>query len=213
MMIDVAHHINRIRREVGTRSLEEGQARVSTLSQVYDTDPGDLWDACTNAERIPRWFMPVSGDLRVGGRYQLEGNAGGVVERCDPPRSFAATWEYGDQVSWIEVRIEPAGDGKARFRLEHIAPVDDELWEQFGPGATGVGWDLGLLGLALHLASQEAVDPAAVAEWMQSEEGKEYVRLSSRAWCDASVAAGTDPAGAEAAAERTTAFYTEEPVA
>lgn len=211
-MIDVAHHISQIRREVGSRSLEAGEARVSTITRVYDTDPADLWDACTNPERIPRWFMPVSGDLGVGGRYQLEGNAGGVVERCDPPRSFAATWEYGDQVSWIEVRIEPAGDG-ARLRLEHMAHVDDELWDQFGPGATGVGWDLGLLGLSLHLTSGETVDPAAVAEWMQSDEGRECVALSSQAWCDASIAAGTEPAAAKEAAERTTAFYTEEPVA
>jgi hypothetical protein len=36
--------------------------------------------------------MPISGDLRVGGRYRLEGNASGTIERWDPPRSFAATW-------------------------------------------------------------------------------------------------------------------------
>ena len=211
-MIDVAHHISQTRREVGSRFLEAGEARVSTITRVYDTDPADLWDACTNPERIPRWFLPVSGDLGVGGRYQLEGNAGGVVERCDPPRSFAATWEYGDQVSWIEVRIEPAGEG-ARLQLEHMAHVDDELWDQFGPGATGVGWDLGLLGLSLHLTSGETVDPSAVAEWMQSDEGREYVTLSSQAWCEASIAAGTDPSAAKEAGERTTAFYTEEPVA
>ena len=57
----------------------------SPISAVYDTTLDDLWDACTNAERIPRWFLPVSGELRDGGRYQLEGNAGGTIERCDPP--------------------------------------------------------------------------------------------------------------------------------
>src|SRR5882724_8555264 len=29
------------------------------------------WDAMTNAERIPRWFLPISADLRLSGRYQL----------------------------------------------------------------------------------------------------------------------------------------------
>ena len=44
-----------------------------------------MWDAVTSAERIPRWFLPISGDLRLGGRYQLEGNAGGEVLECAPP--------------------------------------------------------------------------------------------------------------------------------
>ena len=54
------------------------------ISQVYAAAVGDVWDACTNPERIPRWFVPVSGDLRLGGRYQIEGNASGTIERCDP---------------------------------------------------------------------------------------------------------------------------------
>ena len=108
-MIDVSHQISAVRRTVGKRVLEAGEARVMTISQVYDTDVDDLWDACTNAERIPRWFLPVSGELKVGGKYQLEGNAGGTVERCDPPKSFAATWEFGGDVSWIEVRLTPGG--------------------------------------------------------------------------------------------------------
>ena len=71
--------------------LEAGEARTVTISADLRTRRSTtLWDACTNAERIPRWFLPVSGDLRLGGRYQLEGNAGGTIERCDPPRSLRA---------------------------------------------------------------------------------------------------------------------------
>ncbi|GAB2911484.1 hypothetical protein [Streptomyces mayteni] len=33
---------------------------------------------------------------------------------------------------------------------EHAAVVDPEFWERYGPGASGVGWDGGLLGLAEH---------------------------------------------------------------
>jgi hypothetical protein len=40
---------------------------------LYPASQSDLWDAVTNADRIPRWFLPVSGDLRLGGHYQLEG--------------------------------------------------------------------------------------------------------------------------------------------
>src|SRR5690242_10613831 len=75
-MIDVAEQISAVRREVGGRVLEAGEARVVTLSRTYSTELSDLWDACTNPERIPRWFLPVAGELHEGGRYQLEGNAG-----------------------------------------------------------------------------------------------------------------------------------------
>ena len=139
-MIEVSEQINAVRRQIGTRVLEAGEARMLTVSQTYDAAIEDVWDACTSPERIPPWFLPVSGDLRLGGRYQLEGNAGGTVERCEPPVSFAATWEYGGEVSWIEVRS-----------------------------------------------------------------------LSSERWCDASIAAGTDKADAQAAADRTTAAYTTPP--
>ena len=70
-MIDVTQQINAVRRTVGTRVLEAGQARTVTISRTYGAAIEDVWDACTNAERIPRWFLPVSGDLRLHGRYQL----------------------------------------------------------------------------------------------------------------------------------------------
>ncbi|NYF59800.1 SRPBCC family protein [Micromonospora purpureochromogenes] len=213
-MTDVTHQISAVRRTVGSRTLEAGEARVMTISQTYDAALEDLWDACTNAERIPRWFLPISGELRLHGRYQLEGNAGGTIQRCDPPKSFAATWEYGDEVSWIEVRLTPEGDGRTRFELEHVAHVDDERWTEFGPGAVGVGWDLGLLGLASHLAADgSGISPEQAEAWMGSEEGRRFVTLSSESWGEASVAAGTDPEAARAATARTTAFYTGAPAA
>ena len=206
-MIDVTQQINAVQRQVGSRLLEAGQARTVTISQSYDAAIEDVWDACTNPERIPRWFLPVTGDLRAGGRYQLQGNAGGTIERCDPPTSFAATWEFGGQVSWIEVRLvaEPGG---TRLVLEHIAPVDDERWAEFGPGAVGVGWDMGLVGLATHLSSGHSVNPAEGAAWAASADGTRFMSLASQRWCDASIAAGTDEAGARAAADRTIAAYT-----
>lgn len=210
-MIDVAHQISAVQRRVGSRVLEAGDARTVTVSQVYDADLEDVWDACTNPERIPRWFLPVTGDLRVGGRYQLEGNASGEILRCDPPQGFDATWEYGGEVSWIELRLSPEPGGRTRFTLEHIAHVDDERWAEFGPGAVGVGWDLALIGLALHLAGGgAAVDPAEVAAWSASDDGRRFMALASDEWRDASVAAGTKPDAAREAADRTTAFYTAE---
>ncbi|MCX4906797.1 SRPBCC family protein [Streptomyces sp. NBC_00878] len=207
-MIDVTHQINAVRRHVGSRVIEAGEAHVVTLSQTYDSTVEDLWDACTNPERIPRWFLPVTGDLRPGGKYQLQGNANGTVESCDPPRGFTATWEFAGNVSWIELRLIPAEDGGTRFELDHIAPDDDEKWAQFGPGAVGVGWDMALIGLTLHLSSGEAVNPEEAMAWFGTEEGLRFVTLSSEGWYAASVSGGEAEGVARARADRTTAAYT-----
>jgi uncharacterized protein YndB with AHSA1/START domain len=63
-------------------------ARVVVAARTYDTGTEDLWDALTSRERIPRWFLPIEGDLKLGGRYQLKGNAGGTISRCDPPKRW-----------------------------------------------------------------------------------------------------------------------------
>jgi uncharacterized protein YndB with AHSA1/START domain len=206
-MIDLVTQLGAVQRQVGRRTIVAGAMNSVTISQIYDAEPADVWDACTTAERIARWFLPVSGELTLGGRFALEGNAGGTIERCDPPRSFAATWEFGSQLSWIEVRVLPESDGRTRFELEHLVP-SDEHWEQFGPGAVGVGWEGGLLGLATYLGSGETVDPAESAAWAASEAGRQFMAESSERWGAASIAGGTAPEVAQARAGRTTGFYT-----
>jgi uncharacterized protein YndB with AHSA1/START domain len=207
-MIDVTGQLNAVRRTVGSRVLEAGTVRIVTVSQSYEGTVEDVWDACTNPARIPRWFVPISGELRLGGHYQLEGNAGGVVTRCDPPESFAATWEFGGAMSWIELRLTALSDSRTRFELDHIAPDDDEKWAQFGPGAVGVGWDLILLGLALYLSTGKSLDPDEVGAWLASAEGRALMTDSSNAWYDANVAAGTAAEVARIAADQTLAAYT-----
>lgn len=206
-MIDVSEQINAVRREVGARTLEAGEARVVTVSQAYDVTVDDLWDACTNPERVARWFLPLSGDLRVGGRYSLEGNASGTIERCDPPKGFAATWEYDGNLSWIEVRVAAEPDGGARFHLDHIATVGDD-WAQYGPGAVGIGWDMALVGLTRYLSTGAAADPKEAMAWFGSPDGERFVTLSAHGWRDAQIAFGDAPATAEAAADRTLKAYT-----
>ena len=211
MNIDPAAALGAVIREVSSREHQGKSARVVVATRRYDTDMDDLWDALTSAERIPRWFLPISGDLRLGGRYQFEGNAGGEITRCEPPRLLSVTWEYGGGVSWLTVTLKDDVTGVTRLELEHIAHVEDGLWDRFGPGAVGVGWDLALMGLARHLDSGAAVDRAAAMAWSTSEQGKSFMRESSEAWGRASIAAGTDEAAAHAAAARTSAFYCGEP--
>jgi uncharacterized protein YndB with AHSA1/START domain len=210
MIIDPSATAGRVTREVRSGSRHGAPTKIAIARRTYPTDQTDLWDAVTNSDRIPRWFAPISGSLVVGGRYQLEGNAGGIVERCEEPESFAVTWEYGEMVSWLEVTLTPADNGTI-LELVHEAPVDPDLWGQFGPGAVGVGWDLGLMGLGLHVESGAPVDQAWAAAFTFSPEGVEFVQRSAAAWADAAVGDGDEPGPARQAARRTVVFYTTAP--
>jgi uncharacterized protein YndB with AHSA1/START domain len=208
-MIDVTGQIGAVDRAVATRAMPEGEAHVATVSQVYPTGIDDLWEAVTSPDRIPRWFLPVTGDLVEGGRYQLEGNAGGTITRCAKPHEFAATWEYGDTTSWVTVRLTPVDDGHTRFELEHAGVDDPDFWAQYGPGAAGLGWDMGLMGLALHVPHPDRpVDKDAVAAFMASPDGVDFLRRSSEAWCTAHLESGADPQTARGMADRSFAAYT-----
>lgn len=212
MTIDPVATAGLVTREVRTGSRNGRATKIVVARRTYPTGQADLWDALTNAERIPRWFLPVSGELKVGGRYQLKGNAGGVVESCDELESFAVTWEFGGMMSWLTVTLAPDGRG-TRLELAHEAHVDPDMWGQFGPGAVGVGWDLGLIGLGLHIESGEQVDRATAVTFPASPEGLEFVRRAAAGWADAAVKDGDDRGRANEAAARTVAFYTTPPEA
>lgn len=209
MELDIAGNLGAVVRSVSEVEVEGQPARAVTLARSFATTVDDLWDALTNGERIPRWFLPISGDLALGGRYQFEGNAGGLITECERPSFLAATWEFGGDVSWVEVRLSDDGPGRAGLTLTHTMRLSDQ-WDTYGPGATGVGWEGGLLGLALHLEGPDepALDEAA---FTASDEGKAFYARSSEAWGEAAVASGDDPTAARAAARRTAAFYTGEP--
>jgi len=207
MKIDVAQVIGAVTRTVERQDRDGRPARVVIATRSYDAEVAEVWDAMTNAERIPRWFLPITGDLRLGGRYQLHGNAGGEITGCEPPHLLAVTWEFGGEVSWLTVRLSQTADHQTLLELEHVAHVDDERWRQFGPGAVGVGWDMALMGLGQHLATGASADPKAAIAWLSSPDGKIFVAQSSDDWARASVAAGTEASQAKAAAARTTAAY------
>lgn len=220
-MVDVQRQLDAVTRGVTTTEVEGSPANVQTLAQTYASPIEDVWDAVTSADRIARWFQPISGDLRLGGRYQIEGNAGGEIQECVPPRDgtahYTATWEFGGGVTWLTVTLRAEGERATRFELTHVARVGDippGFWEQFGPGATGVGWDGGLLGLALHLAT--AVDgpsPAEAEAWAATPEGDAFYRGAADAWGAAHTAGGAEADAAARAADNTYAFYTGKPPA
>jgi uncharacterized protein YndB with AHSA1/START domain len=212
-MIDIEREIKAEQRSVDTAPLGDGEGHVVRIRRGYDSPIEDVWEALTTPERISRWFLPISGDYRLGGRYQLEGNAGGEILECDRPRQLRVTWVFGEMAdagpaSEVVVRLTPAGASSTTVELEHIAVVPDEFWDQFGPGAVGVGWDGAVLGLSLHLQGGSVADPIA---WQLSDEGREFFSQSSAAWGVAYAASGADPQAVEKAVANTTAFYAPEP--
>ena len=92
--------------------------------------------------------------------------------------------------------------------LRHEAPFNEEFWTQYGPGAVGVGWDMGLMGLGMHFEDAPPVDPSTADEWSVSPDGIAFVRAAAAAWADAAIADGDDPDAAREAADRTITFYT-----
>ena len=114
-------------------------------------------------------------------------------------------------MSWIEVRLTAEAAESTRLEIEHIAHVSDERWAEFGPAAVGIGWDMAVLGLSLHLSGGPAMDPQEGMAWAGSDEGKRFMTLSGERWCEAHIASGGNEAEARAMAERTIAAYTATP--
>lgn len=199
-----------MRRVMGKGSVPYGEAYTMELRRRYDADIEDVWDAITSAERLSRWLMPVTGDLRPGGRFELEGGEHGEILQCERPRRLKVSWLFGPEAdAWagtseVEVRLTPSATGETEFELIHAAAVGEPSFPTYGPGAGGVGWDWRLLTLAGHLTGDEIVN---LAELQKSPEGHEFTRRSATAWGEAHLAAGGPPDQVKAAVEATTKFY------
>jgi uncharacterized protein YndB with AHSA1/START domain len=195
-MIDIANQLNAIHRQVERQPTADGAGEhVSVLlRRSYDTTAQDVWDAVTDPDRMKRWFLPVSGDLRVGGSFQLEGNAGGEILACEPPRLLRVT--FGAPNSIVELRLTSQGTGDTMLELEHTVPIE---MAQSGAGAlyVGPGWDGALLGLGLFLRGEAVGDPVAAAN---SPEAQAFSKESVHAWAAVVEDSGTATAEQLAAA-------------
>ncbi|MFC0527380.1 SRPBCC family protein [Phytohabitans kaempferiae] len=211
-MKDVLDELAAVHRELGKGTVPAGEAYAVVLRRRYDAEIDDVWEAITSAERLSRWFLPVSGDLRLGGTYQLEGNAGGEILVCEPPRLLKVSWLFGPDAppgsSEVEVRLTPGPAGDTEFELIHSAVVEEVFFPTYGPGATGVGWDLGLLGLAMYLRGEHVEKPS---DFESSPEAREFSTRSAAAWGEAHLAAGGDPEQVATSVRNTTKFYVPDP--
>jgi uncharacterized protein YndB with AHSA1/START domain len=213
-MKDVLDELAAVHRAMGNSSVPAGEAYTVELRRRYDAEIDDVWDAITNPERLRRWLKPVTGDLRLGGKFELDGGEHGDILRCEPPRLLKVSWLYGlDADAWpgtseVEVRLVPGPAGDTELELIHAAFIGEPSFPTYGPGAGGVGWDLALLTLARLLADGEIADHE---EFEKSPEGREFSRRSAAAWGQAHLAAGGEPEHVAAAVEATTKFYAPDP--
>lgn len=151
--------------ELHRRAIPAGEARVAVFTRTYPTTVEDLWDACTNPDRLRRWYVPVSGDLRLGGSFQQTNMGTGTIVECDKPRLLRVS--LGGGADEIEARISPGPQERtAVLEVQHATTLDSH---NIG-GQTfdaifcmGGGYYPRLLALDLHLrgALPEDYDSAA----------------------------------------------------
>ena len=110
------------------RTLDETRGAVR-VEDLYATDIGDLWQACTTPERLARWIARVDGDMRVGGTIQAVFTSSwtgpGRIEVCDAPRHLLLTTQPGtEEQGQIEAWLIEE-DSKTRPRCRAARPADD----------------------------------------------------------------------------------------
>ena len=180
--MDLFSELDAIHRQVDLDAVDGDTVRV-LLRRRCPTEPADLWSALTEPDRIVRWFLPVHGDLREGGSFQLEGNAGGDILSCTPPRLLRVT--FGHETSVVELRLAADGDDTV-LELEHTVPLA-MAGSAAGALFVGPGWDGALMGLGLFVRGEAVGDPVAAAD---SPEVVEFNRHSIDRWVAAARASG-----------------------
>jgi uncharacterized protein YndB with AHSA1/START domain len=109
--------------ELRRRSLAAGEARVAVFTRTYDAAIDDVWDACTDPDRLRRWYVPVTGDLRLGGRFEQAMMGSGTIVRCEPPHRL--TLSLGQRgADEIDLRLSAGADGATVLELQHATTLD-----------------------------------------------------------------------------------------
>ena len=183
-MTDIANWLTATHREVGSRLIAAGEARTALMRRRYDAPIEDVWDAITDPERISRWFIKPTGDLRVGGTFKLEGNASCEILRCEAPRLLRVSWSYpGRPVDEVEVRLSLGEGGETVLELEHasVAEVFITNDSETGTWGIGAGWEAQLDYLAKYLHG-ELPDVPAAEWWEPTPEDEELGNRRGHAW-------------------------------
>ena len=138
------------------RTLPDGRGAVR-VEDVFDTDIDDLWQACTQPERLARWIAEVSGDLLPGGEFGACFTSGwegtGQVELCEPSHHLVVvTRESGSSdEEVIEATLNTDGQRTTLIIEERGLPAD-RLPDY------GAGWQVHVEDLGAHLAGRDRCD-------------------------------------------------------
>jgi uncharacterized protein YndB with AHSA1/START domain len=94
-----------------------------TREIVLDEEPGEVWEALTEPERLEQWFAPeVELDARPGGLGVFRWGNGeerhAIVEEVDPERRLALRF---DDDGAVELLLEPVPEG-TRVVVTESAP-------------------------------------------------------------------------------------------
>lgn len=107
------------------------------LTRVLPASPERVWQAFTDPVVLAAWFWPqrfattVQADVRIGGRYVIDGPGagmavGGRYVSVEPPTRLAFTWRWqgAPEETLVTLQLAPAGDG-TELTLVHERFVDD----------------------------------------------------------------------------------------
>ncbi|MEU1629697.1 SRPBCC domain-containing protein [Streptomyces sp. NPDC020096] len=174
-MTDIDGWVASTTREIGTRSITSGTGHSVRIRRGFPAPLDEVWDACTTRERVSLWFLPVTGDLRIGGKYQLETYAEGEILRCTAPDLLSVTMDFQGLPGEAELRLS-TGDGETVLQFEHTMAVDATAWAAVAPDI-GSGWEVALNYLATHLRG-EPIDKST----FPTPEDDELGRRCKEAW-------------------------------
>jgi uncharacterized protein YndB with AHSA1/START domain len=142
---------------VGTMRSLDGTRGAVRVEDVYDTDIDDLWEACTNPERLARWIAKVSGDLQVGGSihavFTSTWTGPGRIDVCEKPHHLLITTEP-DTEDEAQIEAWLTGEGR-RTRLV----VEERGLPRERLHFYGAGWQAHLEDLARSLGGEAADGP------------------------------------------------------
>ncbi|WP_454299598.1 SRPBCC domain-containing protein [Salana multivorans] len=118
----------------------------------YRATPADVMQACTDPERLARWFGAIHGTaVAVGDRFAVDLGGGEAdtatcqVLRCEED-SVSVSWAWQDEpLSTLTARLRSDGDGLTELTLHHALAQPDHL-----AGYSG-GWEQLLQSLARSL--------------------------------------------------------------
>ncbi|WP_446665535.1 SRPBCC domain-containing protein [Flexivirga sp. B27] len=148
---------------------------VLVFEREYAADVAELWSACTEPERVQRFFGTFSGEppQGVGAQFRIDlgGDddvAVGTVTDCEPMRLIGYDWSWqGEQSSHVQVSFSPT-DGGTRLRIVHRMGEPDHA------AGYGGGWEQMMAALGAETGTESYDDAAyqqlertAVGQWRQ----------------------------------------------